>query len=217
MGTGSNSKPATRRGRGRPSLEDTADIENKVLRVALEEFIEHGYGGASITQMVKKAGMSKTTVYSRFSSKQELFSAIMTRQIEQVSPASLLQPLDGKLNLEHGLKTYANHSLKLSLESENMAVNRLMYSESYRFPELGEAAAERTRLGIRRIAAFIGECAAADAIPCGDPEAIAEVFILMNRGWYIDIMLTNRRTTTRDRENWVNRAVHSLLSSRDQW
>ena len=217
MGTGSKSKPATRRGRGRPSLEDTADIENKVLQVALEEFIEHGYGGASITQMVKKAGMSKTTVYSRFSSKEQLFSAIMTRQIEQVSPASLLQSLDGKPNLEHGLKAYANHSLKLSLEADNMAVNRLMYSESYRFPELGEAASHRTRLGIKRFADFIRVCAAVDDIPCRDPESIAQVFILMNRGWYIDIMLTNRSITARDRENWVDRAVHSLLSSRDQW
>jgi len=206
-----------RRSRGRPRVEDTEAIENKLLAVALQEFVEKGYGGASVSNMVKRAGMSKTTVYSRFASKADLFRAIMMLQVEKVSPESLLNPLAGKLTLEQGLKVYARQSLQVSLEADAMAVNRLMYSESNRFPELAEAATERSRRGIERIARFIRECATEDGIPCRDPKTVAQVFILMNRGWYIDVMLANRRVSSKELDEWVEAALHVLLSSREHW
>src|SRR3546814_3245620 len=119
--------------------------------------------------------------------------------------------------LEKGLKTYANRMLSLSLEGQLLEVNRLVSSESQRFPELGAAAAERTALGIKRIAAFIRECAEFDAVPCKDADAAAEVFILMLRGWYVNVMLTNVPVSVAQRERWVTRAVRTLLSARADW
>lgn len=205
------------RPRGRPRLEDVAEIENKLLDVALQEFMEHGYGGTSVTKIVKKARVSKTTIYSRFASKQDLFQAIMQKQIERLAPASLLASSTGIPDLEQGLKSYANHMLELSLEDELLGVNRLVYSECHRFPELGAAAAERTRLGIQRISDFIRDCAAYDKIPCKDPESAAEVFILMIRGWYINVVLTNRKVSAKERQQWVDRSIHVLQSSREAW
>lgn len=210
-------KKPVRRSRGRPKLEQVADIERLLLDVALEEFLEHGYGGASVSRMVRKAGISKTTVYSRFSSKEEIFHAIIERQIERLSPAELLITKSGPLGLEEGLRRYADHMLNVSMETELMGVNRLMYSESHRFPELGAAAAMRTRLGIKRIAEFIRNCAAEDNRSCRDPESVAEVFILAIRGWYIDVMLTNRKVTPKQRKQWVDRAINVLLSPCEQW
>ena len=66
----------TRRPRGRPRPEEVADIEDKLLTVALQEFQEQGYGAASVTRIVKTAGMSKTTLYSRYPSKEQLFRAL---------------------------------------------------------------------------------------------------------------------------------------------
>jgi AcrR family transcriptional regulator len=198
-------------------VEDTAKIERKLLEVALQEFVEKGYGAASVTNMVKKAGMSKTTVYSRFASKADLFRAIMLQQVAKVAPESLLSPIKGKVNLEQGLKVYAKHSMKVSLEKDTMAVNRLMYSESTRFPELAEAATARSRQGIERIANFIRDCAEEDGLTCRNPESVAKVFILMNRGWYIDVMLSNRKISGEELESWVDASLHILLSSREHW
>ncbi len=210
-------KAKPKRSRGRPRPEDIAVIETKLLDVALNEFLEHGYGGASMASIVKVAAVSKTTLYSRFSSKEELFRAIIYAQIDRLSPSTSLRSNAGPLDLEKGLKSYANHMLELSLQGDLLGVNRLIYSESYRFPELGAAAAERTELGIRRISAFIRECAAMDDIPCKDPEGVAEAFILMIRGWYVNVMLTNREVSAAQRQAWVRRAVHTLLSARKDW
>ena len=188
-----------------------------MLEAALGEFLQHGYGGASMTRIVHAAGVSKTTLYSRYPSKEELFRAIVSAQIERLSPSASLRSDAGPLALEQGLISYANHMLKLSLQGDLLGVDRLIYSESCQFPELGAAAAERTELGIRRISGFIRECAVSDGIPCRDPKAIAEAFIFMIRGWYVNVMLSNRKVSSAQRENWVKRAVHSLLAARSDW
>jgi AcrR family transcriptional regulator len=202
---------------GRPKPDDVAAIESSLLSIALQEFLAHGYGATSLTRIVNAAGASKTTLYSRFSSKEELFRAIMHQQIARLDVAAPLKPRSGRPVLEKGLKAYANHMLEISQKGEVLAVNRLIFSESNRFPELGAAAAERTELGINRISAFICECALADGIPCKDPEGVAEAFILMIRGWYVSVMLTNRKVPAAHREQWIERAVHTLLSARSDW
>lgn len=206
-----------KRTRGRPTLQDAAAIDDALLSVALSEFMEHGYGGASMSRIAKLAKMSKATLYLRFSSKEDLFRAIMHKQIDRNEPATLLSTQSGPLSLEEGLRTYANRMLQLSFEGDMLAINRLIYSESHRFPEVGAAAAERTNQGIQRIAEFIRERAKLDGIPCKDPEIIAGVFIYAIRGWYVSHMLSNRTVSASLRGKWVKRAIRSLLASRHDW
>ncbi len=122
-----------------------------LLAVALREFLAHGYGGTSMSKIVKVAGVSKTTLYSRFASKEELFRAIIHAQIDLLSPSTSLQADTARPDLERGLKSYANHMLELGLQGDFLGVNRLIYSESHRFAELGAAAVERTELGVKHI------------------------------------------------------------------
>lgn len=206
-----------RRTRGRPKLEDVAAIESTLLSVALGEFLERGYGATSMTQIVRAAGISKTTLYSRFSSKEELFRAIMRRQIDDLAASALLDMHAGHPDLEAGLVNYADRALEYSFRGDMLGVNRLVYSESHRFPELGAAAAENTQLGIGQVAAFIRRCAAADGVACRDPDSVAEAFIFMLRGWYVNAMLTNRRVTSATCRDWVRRAVRALIAGRQGW
>ncbi|MFT3931216.1 MAG: TetR/AcrR family transcriptional regulator [Spongiibacteraceae bacterium] len=207
-------KVKPKRSRGRPRPEDVAIIESKLVQVALNEFLEHGYGGTSMARIVKVAGISKTTLYSRFSSKEQLFRAIVRQQIDNSAPATFLKSDSG---LEQGLKSYANQMIKLNLEGDLLGVNRLIYSESQRFHELGAAAAERTALGVRRISQFIQDCAKSSGANCKDPDIAAEVFILMLRGWFVNVLLTNRDVSVVEREEWVERAVNVLLADQKHW
>lgn len=211
------SASTTKRSRGRPKRGEAGDIEKELLEIALQEFLQQGYGGASVSNIVRKAGMSKTTVYSRFESKEALFHAIIARQIEKLSPAELLAAESGPHTLEEGLNNYANHMLSMNLKGELLGVNRLMYSESHRFPELGVAAAHRHRLGVKRIARFIRQCAKADGIPCNNPNGVADVFIASLRGWYVTVLQSNRRVTAKQRQAWVEQCIRILLASRSGW
>lgn len=206
-----------KRSAGRPRAEDIAEIESRLLSVALERFLRDGYGAASMAGIVKAAGVSKTTLYSRFASKGDLFRAIIRQQLEGFDPAAMLVRPGGRLDIEKGLKAYANRMLEASLQGEMRQVNRLIASESHRFPELGVAAAERMALGVSRIADFIRDCAAADGLRCQDPEGISEAFILMLRGWYMNVLMANQEVSDANRQRWVARAVRTILVARSEW
>src|SRR3990167_6064254 len=205
------------RPRGRPRPEDVEAIESKILAAALREFLEQGYGDAAMARIAQAAGGSKTTLYSRYPSKEDLFRAIIFDQIERAAPDATLKSELGPLDLEQGLKSFANHMLEHSLQDDLVGVNKLIYRESYRFPELGAAAVDKTNLGIKRITGFIKESAIRDRIPCKNPEAVAKAFIFMIRGWYVHMLLTNRDVPAAELREWVDEAVNTLLHSRKDW
>jgi len=49
-------------------------VDQAVLRAALELFIEHGVPGASIERIAKRAGVAKTSIYRRWSSREALLA-----------------------------------------------------------------------------------------------------------------------------------------------
>ncbi len=207
---------SARRSRGRPRQDSIDLIEAELLQGALNEFLKTGYGGTSVRQIVNALGMSKTTLYSRYPSKEALFRAIVTRQVERLAANAMLEDGDWP-DVGIALRTYANRTLEISLEGELREVNRLIYSESQRFPELGIAAADRTEVGIQQITTFIQKCADRDRIPIRNARGVAEAFIFMLRGWYVNILLTNQPVSAAHREAWVERAVLALISGRAEW
>jgi AcrR family transcriptional regulator len=56
---------------GRP--RDPA-VDQAILRAALELFIEHGIAGASIEKIAKQAGVAKTSIYRRWTSREALLA-----------------------------------------------------------------------------------------------------------------------------------------------
>lgn len=205
------------RTRGRPFKDEVGEIETALLDAALGEFIAHGYGGASMSRIVRSAQVSKTTLYARYPSKADLFRAIMQRQMDRLSRAEPLAPRGGRLDLGEGLKAYGRSALEASFEGGLMDVNRLVYSEAHRFPELATAAAERSVTGVRQVSNFIARCALADGIPCHNPALIAEMFILMLRGRYVDVMLGGETDELCIHQLWVEAAVDRLLTGRLGW
>lgn len=167
--------------------------------------------------IIAAAGISKTTLYSRYPSKEELFRAVIRRQMDQMSAALALESNRANHNLREGLEAYANRALEFSLKGNELAVNRLMYSESYRFPELGVTAWERAQVGVKTIAAFMRQCAKAERIQLKDVDAAAENYVLLLRGWYLNILLTDKKVTAQQRKAWVRSAVRTILLPWQKW
>jgi AcrR family transcriptional regulator len=61
--------PSSAQGRPRDPSVDQA-----ILRAALELFIEHGIAGASIEKVAKQAGVAKTSIYRRWTSREALLA-----------------------------------------------------------------------------------------------------------------------------------------------
>ena len=65
-------------GRSKPKAK-----EQEVLDVATDYFLAHGYQGASINAMARSSGISKESIYRYFSSKKQLFEAVIGRELAE--------------------------------------------------------------------------------------------------------------------------------------
>ncbi len=206
-----------RRPRGRPKAEDLEALEARLVLVARQAFVLHGYGATSINAIAKSARVSKTTLYARFPSKGAMLRAIVAQQIASAGVEMLPSSGGSEDALEDRLRTYVNIALRRSLSGDVLEINRLILSESHQFPELGEASRARFQVGVEQVAKFIEESAPRDRIPCRNPAAAAELLLSAMYGWYVSVMITNRVVSDRERMSWVDNAVRIFMASRSAW
>jgi TetR/AcrR family transcriptional repressor of mexJK operon len=112
--------------------------EQEVLDVATEYFLQHGYRGASINAMARSSGISKESIYRYFSSKQQLFEAVIGRELIEYRRS--LRGLDVTLrssDLRLALITLAETILGIITTDRTMALRRLIFEEATRSPEVG--------------------------------------------------------------------------------
>jgi AcrR family transcriptional regulator len=206
-----------RRPRGRPRLEDVADIENELVEVALAEFLRHGYGGTSMATIVKAAGVSKTTLYSRFASKEDLFIAMMKKMVEGDLSSRIRAVESPSRPLSDMLREFAWKSLEIGLDSRHYGLVRLIYGESHRFPELraaGEALADASRSGIANVITAYAE---REGLTMANPMAPANALTLFLRGMHLDIVLSGSRTVDAQRLEEIDWFVDLLVGAMDRW
>ena len=58
-------------------MEETTATLEKIQEAALAEFLDKGFQGASLRQIVKNAGVTTGAFYGYFSSKEALFNALV--------------------------------------------------------------------------------------------------------------------------------------------
>jgi TetR/AcrR family transcriptional repressor of mexJK operon len=205
-----------RRPRGRPKTEDLEGLEARLVLVARQAFVLHGYGATSINAIARSARVSKNTLYARFPSKAALLQAIVAQQIANVDQ-ELPAPDGDDKPLEEKLRTYVDVALRRSLSKEVIEINRLIQSESFQFPELGAAARARFDVGVQHVARLIESAAKRDRVVCRNAARAAELFLSAVYGWYNSIMITNRAISDKERTSWIDSAVSIFVASRSAW
>ncbi len=136
---GSGRQPGTLRS-GRPSREAAEQLRGRILDVATELLLSHGYGATSIEAIARKARISKRTFYHRFADKPALMSAVVVRLIDSLRPPAHVPLVEGR-DLEEILVHLAGLMLHAAVTPRVLALQRLIVAESKRFPDLAAAVA----------------------------------------------------------------------------
>jgi TetR/AcrR family transcriptional repressor NalC len=121
------SKAKTQRGR---------DRVEELLTQAIDIFIENGYAGTSIDEVIRRAGGSRSTVYQNYGSKEGLFLAALQHMADGIYEAYMKRYRHG-LTLEEDLRTYADIMLTALTEPKALGAQRLIYAETTRIPKIG--------------------------------------------------------------------------------
>jgi TetR/AcrR family transcriptional repressor of mexJK operon len=113
--------------------------EQEVLDVATAYFLRHGYQGASINAMARSSGISKESIYRYFSSKKQLFEAVIGRElIEYRSVMTRLDTTLKTMDLRTALITIADTVLGVITTDRTLALRRLIFEEARRSPDVGQ-------------------------------------------------------------------------------
>lgn len=113
--------------------------EQEVLEVATAYFLKHGYQGASINAMARDSGISKESIYRYFSSKKQLFEAVILRELTEYQQQ--LRRLDMSLksmDLRSALIALAETVLGVVTTDRTLALRRLLFEEARRSPDVGQ-------------------------------------------------------------------------------
>jgi TetR/AcrR family transcriptional repressor of mexJK operon len=110
----------------------------KILEVATNLFLEKGYGAASMAELLRLVGGSKTTIYTHFGDKAGLFTAIVDELLNDTVAFSDTAHLS-ELSVHDALLEIAQLHLKLVLSDRYIRLIRIVAAEVGRFPELGKA------------------------------------------------------------------------------
>ena len=62
------------------STSENPERENRILDAAADLFIHYGYDKTTVSDIAKSAGVSKGAIYLHFSSKDDLFEALLVRE-----------------------------------------------------------------------------------------------------------------------------------------
>ncbi len=190
--------PAFRQGAGRPTKQQAEARFEQLLDTALDLFLEHGYERATIEMIATQVSMTKRTVYAKFDDKAALFLASVSRAIERVMvPGQALDALEGD-DLETALIAVARLRLRHLMTAEGLKLQRIVNTESYRFPAIMTESFER---GAGPIVDFIARQLRRHALPgtaaYDRPELAAASFMSMVIGGPVR-MIVSGRTMTND-------------------
>ncbi|MFI0976021.1 TetR family transcriptional regulator [Streptomyces sp. NPDC021093] len=76
---------------------DTARTRQALLDAAVDEFAEHGFDGARIDRVGKRAGVNKERIYQYFGNKEKLFGYVLEAELDRIAstiPVTVEQAAD---------------------------------------------------------------------------------------------------------------------------
>ena len=113
------------------------DKKAQILDIACEWFLTHGYAGTSITEMARKSGISKESIYRYFNNKEVLLEAVIDKELERYGRA--LEPNDlGSLGFRAALVHMAE-TIAFTVNSDRaLDFRRLIFQESRNTPSIGQ-------------------------------------------------------------------------------
>ena len=201
-----------RRGAGRPTREQAEARHEEMLDAALEEFLEHGFELTTIEMIAARVRMTRRTVYARYADKAALFNAAVQRAIErQIVPPYVLARLD-QGDLAATLESVARLRIAQVMTPNGLRLQRIINTESYRFPEIFTANFEQSAKPVLDfVAGVLDRAIAAGQVAPTDTAFAASAFMSMVVGGQVRAIVAGRAPARAELDRKVHFTVRLLL------
>ena len=189
--------PSAAVARAKPERDEKRE---HILKVAYAAFLSEGYAATSMSSIAARVGGSKATLYNYFSSKDELFAAVIEEKCRDAM-AMFLDVDWETADCKKLLTQLGERLLRLWLKDDNIATFRLITAESARFPELGRLFYRGGRQrGKQILGDFFQHAQKAGKLRLAKPEDMAALFVELCRGELVLLKLWNVHPKPTDKE-----------------
>lgn len=156
---------------GRPRADQAGEVERRILDAATAIFLEFGFGRATLDHVAERAHVGKTTLYSRYATKEALFEAVVRKCVDTFLQDMDTEPVRG--TLEEKLVQVGTSLAEATLTPYVVSIMRITLAETDRFPEIAK---EAFRLGF-------GACvqSIADALLKADQPLSADLALVVGK------------------------------------
>jgi TetR/AcrR family transcriptional repressor of mexJK operon len=212
----SGKRAAENPGPGRPTAARVEAISRAILAAATNEFFRSGFEGARMDTIAEAAGVSKSTLYERYPTKQTLLRAVIT-----VSVASWAQNWEGMAGpVPTDLRQRLKHRARRFMEyfcSGNLEIFERLFTSGPSMDELRRMRHEVAhRPIVQVIAQEIIDGTRDEAIQLQAATRIAETLMGMLYGWW-RAQQEVRRVTREEALAYADYAVDVLFEGRAAW
>ncbi|ALN72297.1 MULTISPECIES: TetR/AcrR family transcriptional regulator [unclassified Aureimonas] len=167
-----------------PAGEDPAK-RRQILEGARRAFVRMGFDAASMNDVTRESGVSKSTLYVYFRSKEELFAALIDEERDRYFSeveALLVDPLQPADTLTRFGKRLA----KLVMSAEAMHAKRTVIAVAGRMPQLGrDFYTHGPKRGLALLTAYLDKACEAGTLRIADRELAASQFIELSTAGHL--------------------------------
>ena len=188
-----------------------------IMDAAIEVFGKNGLDGANVDDIARTAGVAKGTIYLYFTSKHEIFEAVLAERWPGPFLDSLLPDMASVPELYELPIATALEELGLGFldaVEDNLIVFRLALGEAYRYPDAAEHLFENTFLKANRmVAGYLERQAKAGVIATlPNPMITARCLQGMLMTYILSQeLLMGKKYTPIEKRDWVKEVVRLFL------
>lgn len=157
--------------------------QGAILDAAETLFLEQGYEGTSLAEIVKLSGGSLATLYELFGNKQGLLHAIAARWRDEAVGDALERNRDAPRSHADMLMDYARQKIDTMKSPRAIALIRMLISEALRDRAFALQTYHAMHLpALREVSDLFAEWTAAGEAEIDDPDAAAKFFFALVSG-----------------------------------
>jgi TetR/AcrR family transcriptional regulator, mexJK operon transcriptional repressor len=197
---------------GRPTREQAQARHNELLDAALDHFLDKGFEMATIEAIAQTVGMTKRTVYARYADKVALFRAAVNLAIERYSiPQERIEETDCG-DIEQTLRNIARLRINHVMSPNGLKLQRIIATESYRFPDIFNAAYEHgSTPTVKFLGRYFRRETQAGRLAIAEPFRAATTFMSMVVSGPVRIIVSGNYLSEEEIDERVSFAVRLFL------
>lgn len=152
-----------------------------LLNAAMEVFRESGFGAAAVEDIASRAGVSKTTVYRQYGTKEDLFRAANSSSMGDLR-ALIERIVDGTQDFPEALlnvlRLFGNHLAR----PDTLATRRVVIGEAGRFPDVAKQVIRDVNIMLEPLVHFLSSANDEGLIEFDDAAAAARDLLTLMAG-----------------------------------